>query len=74
MQAFRCTDQFKERMLKMTALLIFIAMVCVAIMSACATSLWKDKNEKFINFVSSVIGGLPVVTVFLVGTIIFLLG
>ena len=58
----------------MTALLIFIAMVCVAIMSACATSLWKDNNEKFINFVSSVIGGLPVVTVFLVGTIIFLLG
>ena len=58
----------------MTALLIFIAMVCVAIMSACVTSLWKDKNKQFINFVSSVIGGLPVVLVFLVGTLIYLLG
>lgn len=58
----------------MVALLKFIAVVCIAILSSCATSLWKDKNEQFLNFVSSLIGGLPVVTVFLVGTLIYLLG
>ena len=57
----------------MTALLIFIAMVCIAIMSSLATSLWKDKNKEFLNFVSSFVGGLPVVLVFLVGTLIYLL-
>lgn len=57
----------------MTALLIFIALVCVAIISSCATSLWKDRNKQFLNFVSSLIGGLPVLLVFLVGTVIYLL-
>lgn len=57
----------------MIPLLIFIAMVCIAIISSLATSLWKDKNKQFINFVSSIIGGLPVVLVFLVGTLIYLL-
>ncbi|MBR3868974.1 MAG: hypothetical protein IKM66_06635 [Clostridia bacterium] len=58
----------------MIALLKFIAVVCIAILSSCATSLWKDRNKQFLNFVSSLIGGLPVVTVFLVGTVIYLLG
>lgn len=58
----------------MIALLKFIAVVCIAILSSCATSLWKDRNKQFLNFVSSLIGGLPVVLVFLVGTVIYLLG
>ena len=57
----------------MIALLFFIALVCVAIISSCATSLWKDRNKQFLNFVSSLIGGLPVVLVFLVGTVVYLL-
>lgn len=57
----------------MIPLLIFIAMVCIAIISSLATSLWKDKNKDFINFVSSIIGGLPIILVFLTGTLVYLL-
>lgn len=57
----------------MIPLLIFIAMVCIAIISSLATSLWKDKNKDFMNFVSSIIGGLPIILVFLTGTLVYLL-
>ena len=60
-------------MMNVTALLIFIAMVCIAIISSLATSLWKDRNKQFINFVSGILEGLPLLVLFLVGTIIYLL-